>query len=201
MTSTWLGWKESERCIAFWSYKIAVNHLKTRTQGQAIARGLVNLVNRTWERRAEVEPDREMHRPPGPMAVYELLPQTNCRVWSADPLHTRVEAGSGTGGIGRPYTTPGTRVCRAASEIGGAAGNGHRFTIRKKGTEMFKRVHTQTTLVTCPDCGQGICLEGESHLGRQVTCPNCDARLVVIETIPARLDWVYEEWDVDDLDW
>ena len=75
-----LAWKRSRQCIAFWSYKIAANHLRTRTQAQAVARGLIDLVNRTWVRRTEIDPDYEAHRHPGPMAIYKLLPQTSCRV-------------------------------------------------------------------------------------------------------------------------
>ena len=66
---------------------------------------------------------------------------------------------------------------------------------------MPKQVQTQTILATCADCGQAIRLESEILLGRQVTCPNCDAQLQVIETAPVKLDWVYEEWDIDDDDW
>jgi ArsR family metal-binding transcriptional regulator len=40
---------------------------------------LVKLVNRTWERRDEITPDYEARQRPTPMAVYQLLPQTNCK--------------------------------------------------------------------------------------------------------------------------
>ena len=73
-----LAWKERGQQIAFWPYKIVIGDLKSRIHARAMARGLVSLVNRTWKRRAEIEPDYERHQPPGPMAVCELLPQTNC---------------------------------------------------------------------------------------------------------------------------
>ena len=41
--------------------------------------GLVELVNRTWERRDEITPDHALHQRPTAMAVYKLLPATNCR--------------------------------------------------------------------------------------------------------------------------
>ncbi len=41
--------------------------------------GLIKLINRTWERRAEITPDTETHQRPPLMTVYKLLPQTNCR--------------------------------------------------------------------------------------------------------------------------
>jgi ArsR family metal-binding transcriptional regulator len=74
-----LAWKKGGRNIAFWPYKIAIGHLEDRAQAQKLAQGLVDLVNRTWARREEIEPDYEMHRRPGPLEVYRLLPRTNCR--------------------------------------------------------------------------------------------------------------------------
>ena len=44
-------------------------------------------------------------------------------------------------------------------------------------------------------------MTGEIFVGRKATCPNCDTQLIVIETTPAKLDWVWEEWDVDEDDW
>ena len=66
---------------------------------------------------------------------------------------------------------------------------------------MLEQAQTQTTLTKCPDCGQGIRIKGEILLCMPVTCPNCGVQLQVIGTSPLELDWVYEEWDVDDLDW
>jgi ArsR family metal-binding transcriptional regulator len=40
---------------------------------------LIDLANRTWERREEIHPDIETHQRPTPLAVYKLLPGTNCR--------------------------------------------------------------------------------------------------------------------------
>jgi len=74
-----LAWKKGGRNIAFWSYKIAIGHLRDRAQAQKVAQGLVDLVNRTWMRRAEIEPYYEMRRRPGPMEVYKLLPRSNCK--------------------------------------------------------------------------------------------------------------------------
>jgi ArsR family metal-binding transcriptional regulator len=37
------------------------------------------LVNRTWERRAEITPDTTTRQRPTPMAIYKLLPNTNCK--------------------------------------------------------------------------------------------------------------------------
>jgi len=75
-----LAWKKGGRNVAFWPFKIAIGHLADRAQAQKVAQGLVDLVNRTWARREEIEPDYEMHRRPGPMEIYKLLPRTNCKV-------------------------------------------------------------------------------------------------------------------------
>lgn len=75
----YLAWKKGGRNIAFWPHKIAIGDPEDRTEAEKVAQGLVKLVNRTWERREEIEPDYEMHRRPGPMEVYRFLPQTNCK--------------------------------------------------------------------------------------------------------------------------
>ncbi len=74
-----LAWKNGKHNIGFWPYKIAIGQLADRTEAEQMARGLVDLVNRTWERRDEIEPDYEMHRRPAPLDLYKLLPQTNCK--------------------------------------------------------------------------------------------------------------------------
>jgi ArsR family metal-binding transcriptional regulator len=74
-----LTWKKGGRSIAFHAHKIAAGNLEDRTEAEKVVEGLVNLVNRTWERRAEIEPSTEMRRRPTPMAVLKLLPGTNCR--------------------------------------------------------------------------------------------------------------------------
>lgn len=60
----------------------------------------------------------------------------------------------------------------------------------------------KTTMADCPDCGEKIALQGPIEIGRRVTCPNCEADLEVVETVPVELDWYYEEQpDDDDDDW
>jgi ArsR family metal-binding transcriptional regulator len=83
-----LAWKKGGRNVAFWPYKIAVGHLEDKAQAQKVAQGLVDLVNRTWERRDKIEPDHEMHKRPGPLEVYNLLPRTNCRACGQPTCYT-----------------------------------------------------------------------------------------------------------------
>ena len=74
-----LTWKKGGHNIAFHAYEIATSNVKDREAATKELDGLIALVNRTWERRAELTPDYEIRQRPTPLAVYKLLPQTNCR--------------------------------------------------------------------------------------------------------------------------
>jgi ArsR family metal-binding transcriptional regulator len=78
-TARALTWKKGGRNIAFHSHKIAAGNLEDRAEAEWVIQGLIKTVNRTWERRAEIAPDYETRQRPTPMAVYQLLPQTNCK--------------------------------------------------------------------------------------------------------------------------
>lgn len=77
-TTKALTWKKGGRSTAFHPYKIAVANLEDRAEAEKMIQGLIRLVNRTWEDRDNIEPDFEAHRRPTPMAVFKLLPGTNC---------------------------------------------------------------------------------------------------------------------------
>jgi ArsR family metal-binding transcriptional regulator len=74
-----LTWKKAGHNIAFHAYEIATSNVEDRDAAIQEIRGLVELVNRTWERRDEIAPDLETHQRPTPMAIYKLLPRTNCK--------------------------------------------------------------------------------------------------------------------------
>ncbi len=75
-----LAWTDQDnRKVAFWAYKIAIGSLDDRAQAEKVAKEIVDLVNSTWERRDEIEPDHEMHKRSGPMEIFKLLPRTNCK--------------------------------------------------------------------------------------------------------------------------
>jgi ArsR family metal-binding transcriptional regulator len=44
----------------------------------------VDLVNQTWARRDEIEPDTTTHKRLQPLELYRLLPRTNCRACGED---------------------------------------------------------------------------------------------------------------------
>ncbi len=74
-----LTWKKGGHNIAFHPYEIATSNVEDRAGAEKELRGLIDLLNRTWERRAEITPDHTTHQRPTPLAVYKLLPQTNCK--------------------------------------------------------------------------------------------------------------------------
>ena len=74
-----LTWKKGGHNIAFHSYEIATSNVEDREAALLEIRGLVDLVNRTWERREAITPDHQARQRPTPMAITQHLPLTNCR--------------------------------------------------------------------------------------------------------------------------
>jgi len=83
-----LTWKKGGHNIAFHAYEIATSNVEDREGAEKELKGLIDLVNRTWERRAEITPDHTARQRPTPMAVYKLLPQTNCKQCSEPTCYT-----------------------------------------------------------------------------------------------------------------
>lgn len=77
--ATALTWKKGGHNIAFHAYEIAASNVEDRDAAVKELEGLVDLVNRTWERRAEITPDYATRQRPTMMAVFKLLPGANCR--------------------------------------------------------------------------------------------------------------------------
>ena len=74
-----LTWKKGGHNVAFHAYEIAVSNVEDRSGAEKELKGLVDLINRTWERRAEITPDTTTRQRPTSMAIFKLLPQTNCK--------------------------------------------------------------------------------------------------------------------------
>jgi ArsR family metal-binding transcriptional regulator len=74
-----LTWKKAGHNVAFHADRIAVSNVEDRQAAVEELDGLVKLVNRTWERRAEITPDQATRQRPTAMALYKLLPGGNCR--------------------------------------------------------------------------------------------------------------------------
>jgi ArsR family metal-binding transcriptional regulator len=73
------SWRQDTHKIGFWSDRIAADHLESREQAQEIIEQLVKLVNDTWEKRGEIEPDTSTRENLQPLELYRLLPKTNCK--------------------------------------------------------------------------------------------------------------------------
>ena len=74
-----LTWKKGGHSIAFHAYEIATSNVEDREAAEKEIEGLIELVNRTWERRDEIQPDTATRQRPTQMALFQLLPRTNCR--------------------------------------------------------------------------------------------------------------------------
>lgn len=74
-----LTWKKGGHNIAFHPFEIATSNAVDRAGAEKEIKGLIELVNRTWERRDEITPSTATRQRPTPMAVYKLLPGTNCK--------------------------------------------------------------------------------------------------------------------------
>jgi ArsR family metal-binding transcriptional regulator len=74
-----LAWRHEGHNIGFWPDRIAADDLESREQAKEVIESLVDLVNQTWERRDELEPDTSTHERRQPLELYHLLPRTNCK--------------------------------------------------------------------------------------------------------------------------
>jgi ArsR family metal-binding transcriptional regulator len=74
-----LAWRNKGHNIGFWPDRIAADDLESREHAREVIQSLVDLVNETWERRADIEPDATMHERRQPLELYRLLPRTNCK--------------------------------------------------------------------------------------------------------------------------
>jgi len=74
-----LTWHMGGRAVTMWPYEIAVSRLEDREEAATVIERLVGMINRTWERRAEIEPSTVKRERLTALAVYKLLPGTNCK--------------------------------------------------------------------------------------------------------------------------
>jgi ArsR family metal-binding transcriptional regulator len=74
-----LTWKNAGHSFAFHAQEVAVSNIEDRNSAETELKEAVALVNRTWDRRAEIAPSTATRQRPTAMAVYKLLPRTNCK--------------------------------------------------------------------------------------------------------------------------
>ncbi|MEW5718330.1 MAG: (Fe-S)-binding protein [Chloroflexota bacterium] len=74
-----LTWRMGGHTIAVRPREIAISNLLDKDAAATEVQRVVGLINRTWDRRAEIAPSTEMRQRLKPMEVYKLLPATNCQ--------------------------------------------------------------------------------------------------------------------------
>jgi ArsR family metal-binding transcriptional regulator len=79
-----LVWTKARHRVAFHPYQIAISNVEDREAAIHELEELVKLVNRTWERRAEIEPKLDERHRPAPMEVYG-----SCHTRTAKPAGKR----------------------------------------------------------------------------------------------------------------
>ncbi len=65
--------------LTVYARQVAIGNVEDYDRAVAEIGELIELINRTWERRAEITPVFETRQRPPLMMVYRLLPQTNCK--------------------------------------------------------------------------------------------------------------------------
>ena len=75
----YLTWRMGGRAVTVRPYEVAVSNLEDREEAATVIERLVGMINRTWERRDEIEPSTVKRERLTALAVYKLLPGTNCK--------------------------------------------------------------------------------------------------------------------------
>ena len=65
--------------LTLYARQVAIGNVEDYDQAVAAIDELIDLINRTWERRSEITPVFEARTRPALMTVFRLLPQTNCK--------------------------------------------------------------------------------------------------------------------------
>jgi ArsR family metal-binding transcriptional regulator len=74
-----VSWRKAGHYVVFQPNQIGVSNVEDREAAIKEIEGIIALVNRTWERRDQIEPNYETRRRPTGLEVYKLLPRTNCK--------------------------------------------------------------------------------------------------------------------------
>jgi len=74
-----LNFKLGGRGITLYPKRVIVTRLENHEEAEKVLGRLKDLINRTYERRGEIEPSYKSRAKLTVIAIYKLLPQTNCR--------------------------------------------------------------------------------------------------------------------------
>ncbi|MBN1147972.1 MAG: hypothetical protein JXA78_12010 [Anaerolineales bacterium] len=65
--------------ITLYPQRVSITQAKDIQEGLELLEALKDAINATWEHRHALKPVTQPRRPPGPLDVYTVLPQTNCK--------------------------------------------------------------------------------------------------------------------------
>ena len=71
-------WQGAAHRHAFRPHEICSAPVKDNEEARRVTADIIQVVNDIWRRRTEIEPDFSRREPPGVLAIYKLLPGTNC---------------------------------------------------------------------------------------------------------------------------
>ena len=74
-----LVWTEDAHKYALRPRDIAISNITERREAGILASKLVDRINSTWEKRADIEPSYETYERPKVLDILKLLPRTNCK--------------------------------------------------------------------------------------------------------------------------
>jgi ArsR family metal-binding transcriptional regulator len=65
--------------ITIYCQRITITQVRDVTEGLSLLEALKAAINAVWEHRHELKPVTKSQRPPRPLDIYAILPQTNCK--------------------------------------------------------------------------------------------------------------------------
>ncbi len=74
-----LTWRTGGRTVCFRAHEIAVSNLEDRSEAVTVVKRMVDLANKTWQRRDEIQPSLAKRERLKALEVYKLLPGENCK--------------------------------------------------------------------------------------------------------------------------
>lgn len=74
-----LRWRKAGHTIVFHPEEIVASNMADRDEAEGEMRELIELVNRTWERRAKIEPSEAVRQRQSHLVIFKLLPGINCK--------------------------------------------------------------------------------------------------------------------------
>jgi ArsR family metal-binding transcriptional regulator len=77
-TGDMLVWQGEGHRHAFRPREICSAPVKDNEEARRVTADIIRVVNDIWRRRAQIEPDFSRRDPPGVLAIYKLLPGSNC---------------------------------------------------------------------------------------------------------------------------